>query len=340
MNLLIIKVLLLTLITSFVTCNREEASNQINTVSGQIISSELGLTLTHEHIFSNFGKEINETSKYDTVQLFNQVIPYLKKLKASGVHSIFDCTTAHFGRRVDLLKTISDATRIQIITNTGFYGAARDRYIPNFAFTSTAEAISEVWVEEFENGINDTGIKPGFIKLAFESDELSSIDKKLFEAGILTHLKTGLTMAVHTRDNVEAAKFQADLLNKYNVDLSAWIWTHANAVKDDDLLIEFASKGAWISLDGVKESNTTEYIKRIELFKRNNLLGKLLLSHDGNGFPQGGEIRQFEDLIIYLIPRMLKAGFTQEEIDHITIKNPSKAFIAKIRTQKPKSMKD
>jgi len=172
MKLLRINALLLSLITSFVACNREEASNQINTVSGQIISSELGLTLTHEHIFSNFGKEINETSKYDTAQLFNQVIPYLKKLKASGVHSIFDCTAAYFGRRVDLLKTISDSSGIQIITNTGFYGAAQDRYIPNFAFTSNAEAISEVWIEEFVNGINDTGIKPGFIKLAFESDEL------------------------------------------------------------------------------------------------------------------------------------------------------------------------
>ncbi|MFB0908749.1 MAG: hypothetical protein ACI9V1_002009 [Spirosomataceae bacterium] len=52
--------------------------NQINTVQGTIDASELGFTLSHEHIMSNFGKEISETAVYDTTKLFNQVIPYLR----------------------------------------------------------------------------------------------------------------------------------------------------------------------------------------------------------------------------------------------------------------------
>ncbi len=311
-------------------CSQDE-THLIYTVTGPIRTAELGRTLTHEHIFSNFGKDASETSEYDTSQLFVQVIPYLKKLKDSGVHSIFDCTTAYFGRRVDLLKTISDSTGIQIITNTGFYGAADDKYIPDFAYSASAEAISSIWIEEFENGIGETRIKPGFIKLAFDKNELSEVDKKLFEAGVLTHLKTGLTLAVHTVNNIEAAKFQVNLLNKYNVDLSAWIWTHANAAEDDEFLIDLASQGAWISLDDVKQTNIQEYIRRIELFKQKGLLHRILLSHDGNGFPRGRAIKPFDDLIIYLIPRMLEVGFTQEEIDQITIQNPLNAFSMRIR---------
>ena len=315
-------------------CKNNETQFKVNTVQGIINSSELGLTLTHEHIMSNYGKEIEDTSNYDSLKLFNQVIPYLKELKALGVHSIFDCTTAYFGRRVDLLKIISDSTGISIITNTGFYGAANDRYIPEFAYRETPKSISEIWINEFENGINGTNIKPGFIKLAFDDDTApSDIDKKLFEAGLLTHLKTGLTLAVHTGKNIEAVKWQIELLNKYSIHPSAWIWTHANKVEYDDILIDLANQGAWISLDGVKESNTKEYVERIKLFKQKNLLNKILLSHDGNGFPKGGAIRKFDAIFGNLIPELLDNGFSINEINQIMVKNPVAAFSIRVRNK-------
>lgn len=323
---------LISVVLLLTNCQNAKNINRINTVQGEINLSELGLTLSHEHIMSNFGKEIGKTADYDSIKLFNQVIPYLKKLKSLGVNSIFDCTAEYFGRRIDLLEKISDSTKVQIITNTGFYGAANDRYIPKFAYSSSAKSISKIWIDEFRNGIKGTKIKPGFIKLAFDNGtQLSDIDKKLFKAGILTHLNTGLTLVVHTGKNIEAVKFQKELLYEYNIHMSAWIWTHANKVDDDQILIDLAAEGAWISLDGVKESNTNEYIKRIKLFKRKNLLNKILLSHDGNGFPSGGEIREFEAIFQNLIPEMLKNGFTENDINLILINNPREAFKIKIR---------
>ena len=324
--------ILINLVSLLATCQDNKTLNQINTVQGSINLSELGISLTHEHIMSNYGKEISEASNYDSIKLFNQVVPYLKKLRSLGVNSIFDCTTEYFGRRIDLLKMISDSTEVQIITNTGFYGAANDRYIPEFAYKASAKSISEIWIDEFENGIKGTKIKPGFIKLAFDDDmPPSNIDKKLFEAGILAHLSTGLTLAVHTGKNIEAVKLQTELLNEYNIHPSAWIWTHANKIEDDNILIDLATKGAWISLDGVNDSNTNEYIKRIKLFKQKNLLNKILLSHDGNGFPSGGKIRKFESILENLIPEMLKNGFTDDDINQILIRNPKEAFYIKIR---------
>lgn len=323
--------LFVSLIAVFQACSSSEKDNSINTVNGSVTADKLGFKLTHEHIMSNFGKDISETSEYDEAALLKQVIPYLKKIQSLGVDTIFDCTTAYFGRRVDLLQTIADSTGLQIVTNTGFYGAADDRYIPQIAYNSAPEDISEIWVDEFENGIDGTDIKPGFIKLAFDNGIPSEIDKKLFEAGIMTHLETGLTLAVHTGNNPEAVDIQLNLLQQYGVSPEAWIWTHAHTSSDLNLLIETAKKGAWISLDRVNSSNLQHTIDWLQRFKSENLPHKILLSHDGNGFPGGGEIRPFEAVMNDLIPALRANDFTDEEIDQLFVQNPKDAFSINIR---------
>ncbi|MGM0375680.1 MAG: phosphotriesterase [Bacteroidota bacterium] len=319
------------IITSCQGANTSQDCGVIHTVNGPVKVDELKFALTHEHLMSNFGKDPAEASQYDETKLLNQVVPYLRKIKSLGVNSIFDCTTAYFGRRVDLLKKMADSTGIQIITNTGFYGAADDRYVPEFAFKAPAEEISKVWIEEFEEGIDGTEIIPGFVKLAFDNGTPSEIDKKLFTAGILTHLNTGLTLAVHTGNNPEAADTQLKLLEQYNVSPKAWIWVHASQVEDVELLLKAASQGAWISLDGAKASNVEEFIDIIERFRSQNLLHKILLSHDGDAFPMGGEIRKFESISKNLIPAMLANGFTEKEINQIMVQNPKEAFMIRTR---------
>lgn len=309
-------------------------NHYINTVSGPINENEIGLPLAHEHVMSNFGAAPDKTMEYDEELLMAQVIPYLKKLKGKGINTIFDCTAANFGRRVDLLKTISEKSGVQIVTNTGFYGAANDRYIPEFVLKANKDEIAKIWVDEFENGIEGTSIRPGFIKLAFDNGKPSEIDTKLFEAGILAHQKTGLTMAVHSGSNPEAVKLQTDLLTKSGVKFSSWIWVHADQSADTEKMIELAKKGAWISLDGFKIENSKQYLERLQLFKSKNLLNKVLLSHDGNSFPMGGRIKPYEAILIDFIPELLKNGFTQQEIDQIMIKNPAQAFGIKTMNNK------
>lgn len=300
---------------------------RVHTVGGAIDPQALGMTFTHEHLMSNFGKAIAEAAEYDTARLFEQVIPYLKRVQSLGVETIVDCTTAHFGRRVDLLRRLSEASGIRIITNTGFYGAAGDRYIPAFAYDLSAVAIADIWVGEYENGIAGTDVRPGFVKLAFDDGQPpSAIDQKLFEAGVLTHLRTGLPLAVHTGANEAAVSFQRERLAAHGVHPRHWIWTHANKMTDDGPLLELAAAGAWISLDGVKAGNIAEYVRRISLFKRNGFLDRLLLSHDGNGFPAGGDIRPFEAILTQLVPALREDGFTEEEIRQLMVDNPRAAF--------------
>lgn len=308
------------------TNGQKEESKFIQTVNGPISTQELGLALSHEHVMSNFGRPMSEPAAYDQEALMGQVVPYITRLKEMGVASVFDCTTAYFGRRVDILKRVSDSTGVRVITNTGFYGAANDRYVPEMCFQMSAREIADIWIDEWEMGIDDTDIRPGFIKLAFDHGSPSDIDLKLFEAGCLAHKSTGLTLAVHTGDNALAVEAQLDMLAKHSIDFVNWIWVHANKSMDDDLLLRVAREGAWISLDGVKESNVMEYINRLNLFKDEDLLGRVLLSHDGNGFPGGKSIRPFEAILSELIPTLLDDGFKDDEIKLLLQNNPARAF--------------
>jgi predicted metal-dependent phosphotriesterase family hydrolase len=303
----------------------------VHTVQGPVKVDDLGITLHHEHLFSNFGLPIDETDSYDETALFAQVIPYLRMLHDQGVRTIFDYTTSYFGRRADLLKAFSDSTGIRIVTNTGIYGAADDRYVPSYAFDESAEDLAQRWIAEARNGIDGTGILPGFIKLAFDEGPISDLDRKLFEAGLLTHLETGLSIAVHTGSNPDALQLQLELLDEYGVHPGAWIWTHANWHDDFDLLLEVADRGAWISMDGVKSENIDEYLRYIRRFMEAGLLDRLLLSHDGDAYPAGGDIRPFEAILTELIPAMQSNGFSESIINQLLFENPGEAYAIRVR---------
>ena len=296
------------------------------TVTGKVPASQMGLTLSHEHVMSNFGGDTRHDPDYDEVKLVAQVEPYLEKMKALGAETIVDCTTAWFGRDVRILRELSQRTGVNIVTNTGYYAAAKDRYVPPSAYEETVEQIAARWIQEFETGIDDTGIRPGFIKLGFDHGPPSEIDLKLFRSGLLAHKATGLTIAVHTGANVEAAQMQLDMLDAHEISPSSWIWTHANKMGSVEPLIEAARKGAWISLDGVRQSTIENHLSYLQAFKDAQLLDHILLSHDGNSFPRGGAIRSYEAIFTHLIPAMQASGFSETEINSLLVENPRRTF--------------
>jgi predicted metal-dependent phosphotriesterase family hydrolase len=308
---------------------------QIMTVADPIAAEELGFTLTHEHIMSNFGQDPQRTGVYDEVALRAQVVPYLKSLRAQGVDTVVDCTTAYFGRNVTLLREFAAESGLQLVTNTGWYGAAKGRYIPERAFTLPADEIAAEWISEFTEGIDGTDVRPGFIKLAVNAGELHPVDRKLLESAALTHLATGMVIAVHTGKNSAAAKEQLTILEHAGVSPSAWIWTHAQHADSSAPLITAARRGAWISLDGVRENPAQQkpILSHLLALREAGLLSRVLLSHDGNGFPSGGSIRPFDALTSTFLPHLRELGFSEAEIKQLVITNPREAFSLRVRSK-------
>lgn len=303
------------------------------TVRGAVAASSLGITLPHEHLFSMFGENPSEHYSYDRQLLHATVVPYLENLRAQGCTSIVDGTAAWFGRDPALLRDISTRTGIHILTNTGYYGAANDRYVPQSAFDESGDQIAARWLKEWSGGIGGTGIKPGFIKLGVDPGPLSAVDRKLITAAARTHRQSGLTLAVHTGDNPAAVSDQLAILRTEGVAPQALVWIHANQCQDDAAVLAVARTGAWVSLDGLAADTLDRHLALCRVLRAAGRLQQVLLSHDGNTFRANGKrpMKTYTALFTDFLPRLRAAGFEQSEIRTLTVDNPARAYAVGVR---------
>jgi phosphotriesterase-related protein len=309
----------------------------INTVKGPVNAASMGTSLIHEHFLVDFiGADQINSNRWKREEVIKKALPYILEAKKHGVKTIFDCTPAFLGRDIALLKRLSEISGLHIITNTGYYGAVGNKYLPAHAFTETDKELANRWISEFENGIEDTGIKPGFIKIGVDSGSLSEVHKKLVRAAGLTHLQTGLTICAHTGPAVPALE-EIGLLQTMGVHPSAFVWTHAQAEKDKSLHIKAAARGAWISLDGIAWGDKEDYADSIQSIKRAGFLHKLLLSHDAGwykpGEKEGGSFKGYTTIFNELFPLLSKRGFTKKDFKLLLQTNPVEAFAIKRRKQ-------
>lgn len=308
---------------------------RIMTVNGWMPASQMGFALTHEHVLVDFiGADKVDPSRYNADEVFNVALPKLSAAKERGCKTIMECTPAYIGRDAKLLKRLSDASGVNILTNTGYYGAAGEKYLPAHAYTETANQIATRWIAEWKNGIDGSGIKPGFIKSGVDSYPLSEVQRKIVEAAAITHLATGLTIGIHT-GNGEAAMEELKIIRAKGVNAKAWIWIHAQNEQNRELHIRAAKAGGWVSYDGVNIGSLSHCIAFLKDMKKENLLSHVLLSHDAGwyhvGEPGGGSYNDYNTIADKLIPSLKENDFTEDDIRLLFISNPSKAFTIRIR---------
>lgn len=311
---------------------------QVNTVRGDVPLEKLGTTLMHEHVLVDFiGADKASPERYDADEVFQVALPFLKRVYALGCRSFVECTPAYLGRDPKLLRRLSEASGLNILTNTGYYGASNDKYIPRQAFTATSEELAATWVHEFQNGIDGTGIKPGFMKISVDKGSLSDIDARLVRAAALAHLKTGLTIASHTEDGTSALE-ELDLLGREGVSASAFIWVHAHIEPQTEKQIKAAQQGAWIEYDGISEKTVDQHVKLVKMMIDAGLIHRTLISQDAGwynvGEPGGGQYRGYETLFTVFLPALKKAGASEAQIRQLLIDNPRYALQTQVRKQR------
>ncbi len=326
-----------------ITC-KPQSSDYIMTVNGPVEPSAIGSSLVHEHIMVDFiGADSTGTFRWNRDSVIAKAKPFVDEAGKYGVKTIFECTPEYLGRDPLVLSELSEKTGMIFITNTGLYGAHYYKFLPQSFDSADYLTLAYKWTGEFTNGIGDTGIKPGFIKIGVNPDDtLSPSDTKLIQAAAITHLNTGLTIASHTGPD-KPAFAQIEKLKNEGIDPSAFIWVHAQR-GTLDANISAAREGAWISLDNVRERKDLEpgapnsiewYADRIIKMKEEGLLHKILISHDSGWYdpaiPGGGPYKGYTDIFEYLIPILKERGVTQDDIDQIMVKNPVEAYTVRIR---------
>jgi phosphotriesterase-related protein len=256
-------------------------------------------------------------------------LPHLTKLKAAGCNTLVECTPAYLGRDVALLRRLAKASGLHILTNTGFYGAADDKYVPHFAYKESADELALRWAREFEDGIPPDNIRPGIMKIGVDSGPLSEIDAKLVRAAARCHKRTGLVIASHTGDGV-AAMAELEILKEEDVAPSAFIWVHAQNEKDQSLHERAANLGAWVEFDSISPQSIEQHVEQVRHMQHQELLHRVLISQDAGwyhvGEPGGGEFRSYQFIFTDFLPALQKAGLADQDFHALLVKNPADAL--------------
>jgi len=313
------------------------AKHEIMTVRGGIPPESLGVTLPHEHLLVDFsGADTPSKGRYDPDEVVEVVLPYLKQARELGVQSLSECSPAYLGRDPVVLKRLSEASDVNILTPTGYYGAASKKFVPAHAYSETADQLASRWIDEWKEGIEGTGIRPGLLKTGTDAGPLAEINKKLIRAAARTHLATGLTIASHTSGGIAAVE-ELEILGEEGVHGSAFIWVHTQSENDGSFHLKAAENGAWLEFDAIRPQPQPmrRHLELVKSMKERGLLDQVLLSHDAGwysiGEPRGGSFRPFDTLFTKFIPALKEEGFTEAEITQLTVTNPREAFTVRTR---------
>lgn len=301
----------------------------VQTVAGPVPAAELGFVLPHEHVLVDFvGAERITPSRYDSGEAFAAILPHLRQARALGVRTLCECTPAYLGRDPALLARLAAASGLHLVTNTGYYGARDNLFLPRHAHTETAAQLAARWIAETRDGLGSSGARPGFIKSGVDSGPaLSPVHRKLVAAAALAHVATGLPAAIHLGRGPGAEIL--GIFAEHGASPDAFIWVHAQNAPDDALFAA-ADRGAWISCDGLGRNSLPRHLSLMQELKKRGHLGRVLLSHDAGWFdpgkPGGGTFRPYDVLPGVFLPLLKDNGFTPDEIAQLTVRNPAAAF--------------
>jgi phosphotriesterase-related protein len=148
----------------------------------------------------------------------------LADFKAEGGSAVVDMSTP--GMRVDPLATrrVSDQSGVHIVTTTGFY--SRDSWPESFLEMGPVEMEAHM-MQEIEEGIDSTDVKPGHVKVAIEED-FSEPEVNALRAGARVARRTGFSMTVHQGMLLkpEAGPKIADLLEAEKIEPDRVVMAH------------------------------------------------------------------------------------------------------------------
>ncbi|CAM3820560.1 phosphotriesterase [Alicyclobacillus pomorum] len=327
----------------------------VNTVCGPVAGEELGKTLFHEHIifgYPGFDGDVT-LGGFDRKAALQKGIEVVEKAKANGVKTIVDATPNDCGRNPEFLKEISEQTGVNIVCSTGYYyeGEGAPNYFKFRNLVSNAEQeIYEMFIKEITEGIGNTGIKAGVIKLASSKNEITDYEKMFFRAGARAQRETGVPIITHTQEGTMGPE-QAELLVAEGAEPSRILIGHMDGNTDVGYHIRVLQTGCSVGFDRLGIQGFVGMPMESE--KLTVLLGliaagyeeQILLSHDTVNIWLGRPPVWPEQLAKLLenwhithvfdnvIPQLMEKGVTEEQIDQIMVKNPARMFGVRIKVE-------
>jgi phosphotriesterase-related protein len=276
--------------------------------------------LVHEHVLVDFiGADQIRPGRYNPDEVFRIARRKLEEVNRLGCRRLLECTPNFLGRDPALLARLSDATGLEIWSNTGLYGAANHKFVPSFARTETAEQLARRWIAE-----SHEAWRPRFIKIGVNFAPLDDLDRKLVRAASITSKETGLTIASHTGNGGTALE-QLDIVTAERVSASKFVWVHAQNEPNFQIHEKIAQAGAWVEFDGIGPKTIDFHLRCVRSLAAKGLLNRILISQDSGwyhvGEPGGGEFHGYTHLYTSFLPLL-----EPSQVSALIWDNPRAAF--------------
>jgi phosphotriesterase-related protein len=298
----------------------------VQTVLGPIDASQLGFTLTHEHVGS--GSEKIFSSRASSVA---DAVDKLKEARDAGIDTIVDVTTFDIKRDIRYREEVSRKSGMQIVAATG-----QHFFAPESLNIRTVEEITDLFVREIEQGIEDTDIKAGVIKVAARSDIMTPAEEKVFKAAARASKATGIPIETHSNSRRRAGEKQAAIFEAEGVSPAKVSLGHSDDTDDMNYLIGLARRGYTLGMDhtfwGMAPGATLPWQKRADCIKQlvdAGFVDKIFLSNDWVHGDVEREKVNPDGMLFTLrktIPYLRQIGVSQPQIHAITVENPGRFF--------------
>src|SRR3954449_6777746 len=308
-------------------------TSTVNTARGAIDTTDLGVTLMHEHVFI-MTTEIMENYPEgwgDGARREADAVVRLNELKSRGVDTIVDLTVVGLGRYVPRIARIAAQTELNIVVATGLY-TYNDvpmyfHYLGPGGALGGPEIMVDMFVRDIEHGIADTGIKAATLKCATDEPGVTPGVERVLRAVAQAHRQTGVPISTHTHSPSRVGLDQQRIFKEEGVDLSRVVIGHSGDTTDIAYLEELMANGSFLGMDRFGIDVLLPFEDRVQtvatLCERGHA-DRMVLSHDAacvNDWLDPNVVAEMMPRWNYLhitqdvVPALQKLGVTDEQVD-------------------------
>jgi phosphotriesterase-related protein len=334
----------------------------IQTVRGLIEPDQLGPTLMHEHVVTDYtppaqrGRDPVEITLENHFELSYHWVDHpgmrdlsdaqvatreMQLMVESGGRSVVDVSTRGMILYPQRMREVSERSGAHLIMGCG-------RYYDDEGFFSQDERargvdnLAREFIDEIRLGIDGTQVKAGIIGEVGCSCPWHESERRSVTAAVIAQRETGAALTIHPGRGDPEAPFEiVEFIRRAGADLSRTIMDHnERRLKDVDAALRLADTGVVLEFDmfGQETSYFAATGKPFDLSGDSSRLTwmralidhghieRIVISHDICQKPRlqtfGGH--GYSHIYRNIIPMMRQRNFSESEIDAILVQNPKR----------------
>ncbi|XP_020712063.2 phosphotriesterase-related protein [Athalia rosae] len=265
------------------------------------------------------------------------ILSDVQLLHKFGGGTIIENTSHGLRRDIPFMQHINLATGIHVVAGTGYYVASTQA---QSTLGMTKEQMYNLMLREMTLECEGSpGVKTGFIGEVGSSWPICDFEKKAIQATAEVQAQLGCPVSFHPGRNSKAPFEIIRLYLEAGGAVEKAIMSHLDrTLLENEDLLELSSFGCYCQFDlfGTECSHyqlnpeldmpsDAQRLDKIMLIKKEGRIDRVLLSHDIHTKHRllafGGH--GFSHIYNNILPKMLTKGFSQDDIDAMTVKNPT-----------------